>query len=103
MNIIAEDVYIDKFIPEVGVHKIEQKIIDTKDVEISDNHLIAYRMSKEEIAYNWNLFVLNVIKNYFLTNAITFEEKNLFQTKFDDRLWSNLENFVRNLSALPLW
>ena len=103
MNIIAETIYIDKFNPEIGVSQIEQKIIDKKDNNILDEHLIAYRMSKEEVVYNWNLYILNVIKTYFLTNAISHEEKNLFQTKFEDRLWSNLTNFISNLAELPLW
>lgn len=103
MNIVAETIYVDKFNPEIGVYQIEQKIIEKKDVTISDEHLIAYRMSKEEVVYNWNLYVINVIKAYLLTNAIPYEEKNLFQTKFDDRLWGNLRNFITNLSTLPLW
>lgn len=103
MNIIAETIYIDKFNPEEGVYQIEQKIIGKKDAGISDEHLIAYRMSKEEVVYNWNLYVIKVITMYFDNNAIAFERSNIFQTKFDDRLWDNLKNFIANLASLPLW
>lgn len=103
MNIIADTIYINKFDPEVGVYQIEKKLIDRKDAEISDNHLIAYRMSKEEIAYCWNLYIPKVIRNYFDTVGCSYKEENLFQTKFDDRLWVNLQNFIKNLSQLSLW
>ena len=103
MNIIADEIYIDKFNPDVGVYRIEQRIIDGKDADISDNHLIAYRMSKEEVVYNWNLYVKKVIRTYFDFNSVPYNEENLFQTKFDDRLWKNLRNFIKRLAALPLW
>jgi len=32
-----------------------------------------------------------------------FVEEKIFQTQFDDQLWINIENFVINLSQLPLW
>ncbi len=30
-------------------------------------------------------------------------EERIFQTPFDDQVWINIENFVKNLSQLPLW
>ena len=32
-----------------------------------------------------------------------FAEEKIFQIPFDDQLWINIENFVKNLSQLPLW
>lgn len=52
-NIIAEEMYINKFLPEIGVARIESKVSTGKDRDITDDHLIAYRMSKEEIMFNW--------------------------------------------------
>ncbi|MGO0305025.1 HNH endonuclease [Endozoicomonas acroporae] len=49
LSIIAETLYINKFQPELGTHRIEQKIADKKDRDITDDHLIAYRISKEEV------------------------------------------------------
>ncbi|MDR1894696.1 MAG: HNH endonuclease [Spirochaetales bacterium] len=103
LNIIAEVVYIGKFNPDIGVTRIEQKIIDKKDTDITDEHLIAYRISKEEIIYNWLLYVKNVVENYFNNTGKIFARNKLFQTPFDDQLWQNLKIFVRNLSNLPLW
>ena len=103
MNIIAEEIYIDKFKPEIGVHRIENKIIENKDKEISDDHLIAFRMSKEEISSNWMSYVLWVIKHYMISLGRPYNEETLFQTAFDEQLWINIRCFIRNLARLSLW
>ena len=103
MSIIAEEFYIGKFKPEVGVHKIEQRIIEKKDSEISDEHLSAYRISKEEIIYAWLPYLANVIKTYLLINAIKYDESSLFQTVLPEQLWKNIRQFLKSLYSLPLW
>jgi hypothetical protein len=102
-NILAEELYINKFSPEIGIYQIENKIIKGQDSEITDNHLTAYRMSKEEVMYNWLLYLKQVIKNYFSNTGKFFDENSLFQQKFDPQLWINIRNFIRNLQELPLW
>lgn len=103
LNIIAEEIYINKFNPEVGVARIEQKIIDKKDTDITDEHLIAYRMSKEEVIYNWLQYLKKVIESYFTNTGKLYESNRLFQEPFSDVLWANIRKFVKNLSLLPLW
>ena len=103
LNIMAEEIYIGKFIPEVGVYRIENRIIDGKDSTISDNHLAAYRVSKEEVMYNWLLYLQKVIESYFNNTGKIFDNNKLFQEKFDGQLWENLRNFISNLMELPLW
>jgi len=49
MNLIAEEVYIGKFDPEVGTDKIESRL--QKGENFAHNHLRAFRMSKEEVLY----------------------------------------------------
>ena len=103
LNILAEEIYVNKFSPEVGVYRIEDKILKGQDNDITDNHLTAYRMSKEEIMYNWLQYIKAVIKNYFSNTGRIFEENSIFQEKFDQQLWTNIRNFVINLRNLPLW
>ena len=103
LNIIAEEIYIDKFNPEIGVYRLETKIINGKDADISDDHLAAYRISKEEIMYNWMLWLKKVIENYFSNTGKMFEQGSEFQIEFDEQLWINITNFIRNLIKLPLW
>ena len=103
LSIIAETLYINKFQPELGTHRIEQKIADKKDRDITDDHLIAYRISKKEIIHNWIQILKRVISAYFYNMGKMLDDDKIFQTQFDDQLWINLENFVVNLSQLPLW
>ncbi|MCM1334994.1 MAG: hypothetical protein NC237_08080, partial [Eubacterium sp.] len=103
LNIIAEEIYIDKFNPDVGVYRIENKIIDGKDADITDDHLAAYRISKEEIMYNWMLWLKKVIENYFSNTGKMYDQGSEFQIELDEQLWVNITNFVRNLIKLPLW
>lgn len=103
LSIIADKIFVGKFNLEVGVHRIENKIIGKKDGDITDEHLVAYRMSKEEISHEWVPYLLKVIKGYFLNNGINYSENSLFQTKFSGQLWVNLEKFIAGLAALPMW
>lgn len=103
LNIMAESVYINKFIIEVGTNKIESKIVAKKDNDITDDHLIAYRMSKEEILVSWLPYLIRAIINYFDNTGKIYSKDEIFQTKFDDQLWKNITNFINNLRQLPLW
>ena len=103
LNILAENIYISKFMPEVGTARVENKIIDKKDNEITDDHLIAYRMSKEEIMGNWLPYLIKVITVYFDNTGKIYNYDDIFQTPFDEQLWKNINNFVDNLKELPLW
>jgi hypothetical protein len=103
LNIFAEHIYINKFIPEVGTARIEKKIIDKKDTDITDEHLLAFRISKEEVLYNWLQYLKKVITTYFATTGKMVDDEKIFQTEFPDQLWTNIENFVKNLILLPLW
>jgi len=103
LNKLANIIYVNKFQPELGVHRIESKIIDGKGDNITDEHLIAYRISKEEIMHNWLLYLVEVIKLYMRNNGKLFEDDEIFQKPFDEQLWKNINNFINNLYELPLW
>jgi hypothetical protein len=94
---------INKFEPEIGVSRIENKIIDKKDTNITDEHLIAFRISKEEILHGWLKYLSMVIKAYFTNMGKMVNDDEIFQNPFDEQLWVNIENFVENLIELPLW
>ena len=104
LNIIAEEIYINKFNPEVGVSQIENKIAKGQDNDITDEHLTAYRVSKEEVLYNWLKYVKQVIINYITyTTGSVYEGQPVFQEKLDELAWVHITNFVINLKNLPLW
>jgi hypothetical protein len=60
-------------------------------------------MAKEEILYCWLRYVERVAKNFFITQGTIINEKKIFQYRFPDALWNNIQNFVRNIAKLPLW
>lgn len=101
MNIIAEEIYIGKFDPDIGTDKIENRV--QKGESIALDHLRSYRMSKEEILYNWLKYIQQIAKFYFINTGRPIEEAKLFQYVFADQLWENIRKFIRNLSLLPLW
>ena len=63
MNIISEEIFIDKFDLELGTYRIENKIQQGENVPIA--HLKASRISKEEIVYTWLRYISQIIKNYY--------------------------------------
>jgi hypothetical protein len=101
VNIIAEEIFVGKFDPDIGSYRIENRI--QKGEEIQEDHLTAYRMSKEEIIYNWLRYIEQIIKNYFIMQGKPIQEKKLFQYRFPEPLWERIRIFVRNLKNLPLW
>jgi hypothetical protein len=103
LNIVADQIYINKFDMDVGVARIEKKLIDKKDNDITDEHLTAFRMSKEEVLYAWIPYIENIAQQFFLNNGKSIDASNIFQEKFPDQLWKNIENFIYNFKHLPLW
>lgn len=102
MNIIATTIFIDKFDTNIGTSRIEYNL-QKGLVSIPEDHLIAYRLSKEEVMYTWLQHISQIIRNYFITVGTPINEEKLFQYIFPQRLWNNLTLFVKNFSNLPLW
>lgn len=103
LTIFANTFYIGKFNPEIGTYKIEQRIIDKRDTNITDEHLIAFRISKEEIIMAIMPYLEKIIDAYFLMNQIEYTKESWFQTPFPTALWNNISNFFKALYLLPLW
>lgn len=101
MNVIAEELYIGKFDSDVGTDKIENRL--QKGEVFALPHLRAFRMSKEEVLYNWLKFIQQIAYNYFINTGKPIQEERLFQNPFPEQLWTNIRNFLHNLAALPLW
>ncbi len=101
MNTIAEYIYVGHFDPALGTARIENQI--QKGGDIPEPHLIAYRLSREEILYSWLRFVRQIVQNYFITTGKPIQEDKLCQYRFPEPLWDNIENFVKNLIKMPLW
>lgn len=101
MNIIAEEIFINKFDSDTGTHQIESRLQKGENFPIP--HLCAYRMSKEEIMYNWLKYIAQIIKNYYIMQGKPIKENKLFQYKFPEPLWDRIRVFIINMSNLPIW
>lgn len=102
-NIIAEVLLIDKFNDEIGTNKIENRIATGTGDFITDDHLIACRLFKEEIMYNWIQYIKLLIKNHFAFTGAMYDDENLFQQKLPGQIWENIRTFLANLQDLPVW
>jgi hypothetical protein len=92
---------VGRFDPARGTARIENQI--QKGGDVPEPHLIAYRLSREEILYSWLRFVRQIIQNYFIMTGKPIQEQKLFQYRFPEPLWDNIENFLGNLIKMPLW
>ncbi|HPI30305.1 MAG TPA: HNH endonuclease domain-containing protein [Bacteroidales bacterium] len=102
MNLIAEIIFINKFDFSIGTSLIENKI--QKGETIPFEHVRAFRMAKEEVIYNWLKFIPHIIQSYFFQLNGTMPESNkVFQMEFSEQLWIHIENYLINLSELPVW
>jgi len=101
MNIIAEEIFINKFDLEIGTYRIENKIQQGEDIPLA--HLRATRMSKEEIMYNWLRYISQIIKGFYLMQGKPIQEDKLFQYKFPEPLWQRIRTFIKNLCGLQVW
>lgn len=101
MNIIAEEIFIDQFDLDIGTSQIESKIQKGEDIPLE--HVRAYRMAKEEIMYNWLKYLSQIVQYHLVAQGVPVDEKKLFQYEFSETLWTNIRNYAKNLSLLPLW
>lgn len=101
MNLVAENILIDKFDMDVGTYRLENKI--QKGEKIPLDHLKANRLTREEVMYNWLKYVEQIIKNYFIMQGKPIQESKLFHYKFPDALWEKVGLFLQNLFNLPIW
>ncbi|MCC6442167.1 MAG: HNH endonuclease [Armatimonadetes bacterium] len=101
MNIIAEEIFEGQYDFDIGTDKVEEKI--RRGENISDDHLRATRMSREEVVYNWLRYVHHLIKRYYLMSGQIIEDDELFEHKFSPELWGLIRKLIRNLTALPVW
>lgn len=104
LNTIAEEVYTGRFDPSVGTRRIEKRIVDGNDQDITDDHLRACRMSREEIMHNWLKFVRLAIRHFYLVQRIPImNEGALFQRNFPEPLWDTVRGVIRSVANIPLW
>ncbi len=100
-NILAKFIYVSSYDFDIGANKVEERL--RKSEPISESHLRAVRLSREEVFYNVLRYVRELVKQYFLMRGQVIEDSELFQNKFSEELWSLIEKLIGNICQLPLW
>jgi hypothetical protein len=101
MNLIADEIYIGSFDPDLGTYRIENRV--QKGESIPEPHLRAFRMSKEEILYVWLKYIRQIVQGYFVYLGTPMDEARLFQYRFPEPLWDRLRAYLQSLKGLPVW
>lgn len=102
MNIIADEILWGNLTRLLGLLKLNTKSKKGK-MFLKSIYIIAFRMAKEEIIYNWLRHIRQIIILYFFMQRKMVPEKKLLQYRFPDTLWETIKDFVRDLRSLPLW
>lgn len=101
MGLFAKIFYVGSWDHDIGGRQIENRI--RKGDPIPDNHLRAWRISREEVAVNVMRWVGLVIENYNAVQGNFVAKDRLLLEEFSDSLWGNIRRFLENLSLLPCW
>lgn len=101
MSLFADIFFAGHWDPDVGGRKLENRLQGGDP--IPERHLRAWRIAREEILGNVMSWVRLVIENYNAWTGRLADKERLLQYPLPEDLWTRIENFLRNLAALPCW
>lgn len=101
MNLYAEESLVNRWDPEEASSKLEYHL--QQGEVVSDKHLCAHRMSREEVLHAILTCVQLIIRNFYAYTGDLIDDERLLQTQHPEALWSRIRNFFVNLRGLPCW
>jgi hypothetical protein len=101
MNLFAEEILIGRWDSEEASTKLEHRL--QKGESVSEKHLCAYRLTREEIMHAVLTYVELIFKNYYAYTGEYLDEERLFHKPHPEALWKKIRNFLINLRGLPCW
>jgi len=101
MNLYAEQIILGNWDSEAAISKIEHRVQQNQPV--SERHLAAHRLTREEILHATLEYVALVIENFYAFTGEHLDSDKLMQIEHPDALWERLRTFLRNLRGLPCW
>jgi hypothetical protein len=101
MNIYAKEIIVGRWDSDTVIAKLEYKV--QQGATVPEKHLIAHRMTREEIMHATLEYVALVIKNFYAYTGQHLDEDKLLQTEHPVALWDRIAIFMRNLRGLPCW
>ena len=101
MSLFAEAFLINNWDREIGGRRLETRVRSGEN--IPQNHLRAWRVSRDEVLATVVRYLKLVITNYLAFEGTYEEEDRLLHKCLPDRVWTHIENFLANLAGLPFW
>lgn len=101
MSLFSEVFLINKWDREIGGRRLETRVHAGE--RIPENHLRAWRVSREEVLAIIVRYLKLVITNYLAWTGGYEEEDRLLHKRLPDELWTRMQNFLINLAGLPCW
>ena len=101
MSLVADVFFVNHWDPEVGGRRLETRI-QRGDI-VSDGHLRAWRLARDEVMANIVRWVKLVISNYFVVTMRVVPVDRLLHRRLPDELWDSIRNFLESLAGLPCW
>lgn len=101
MSTYADEILVSRWDLEEASTKLEYRV--QQGDPVSEKHLCAHRMSREEILHATLTYVALIIKNYYAVTMQWVDEDRLLQIQHPETLWNSIRNFLINLRGLPCW
>ena len=101
MSMFAEVFFINQWDPELGGRRIETRLQAGEN--ISEGHIRAWRVAREEVIANVLRWLRLVITNYFAFTGRLVHDDRLLHTRLPDELWERMRNFLGSLALFPCW
>ncbi len=101
MSLFSEVFLINNWDREIGGRRLETRVHAGE--KIPENHLRAWRVSREEVLAIIVRYLKLVITNYLAWTGAYEEEDRLLHKCLPDEVWTRMENFLSNLAGLPCW
>ena len=101
MSLYADIFFVGQWDPDLGGRRLEARL--QKGEVIADEHLRAWRVTREEILATIMKYVRLVIEHYFAVTGKSIEKDRVMQERFPEDVWGRVEAFLRRLSGLPTW
>lgn len=105
MNVIAEEILIDKFKPDIGIHKIEQRLQDD-DPKITHDHLLAYRMLRQPALIAWAEQFRDALVTYLISRNKyhkDWHKKKFLWVQFDSKDVEITRKMIRYVKSHRAW
>lgn len=101
MNLFADAFLVGQWDLDLGGRLLENRI--QKGETITEGHIRAWRVCREEVLGNILIWTRLVIEHYFAFMGTMIDKERLLHRALPEELWRRVEMFLRNLASLPCW